>query len=118
MLSISFLRQFRIGDYAIFDLGVAFLGMALLAPLLSWLFRKLFKLEIPKKNWVILTLPIGIATHLITGPITPMTRNFIDPNGHYFLKIIILGLLYLGLRNIKKIKNQFFIIFGNRRGLV
>ncbi len=104
MFTITFLRQFRIGEYAIFDFSVAFLGLAILSPLLSWLCRKLFKLEIPKKNWVLLTLPIGIATHLITGPITPMTRNFLDPTGHYILKVVILCLVFFGLRNIKKIK--------------
>jgi hypothetical protein len=106
MLTITLLRQFRIGEYALFDLAVAFLGLAILSPLLSWLFRKFFKLEIPKKNWLFLTLPIGIATHLITGPITPMTKNFIDPAGHYFLKIFILALLFFGLCNIRKIKKD------------
>jgi len=105
MLTITSLRQFRIGEYAIFDFTVAFIGLAILSPLLSWLCRKLFKLEIPKKNWIILTLPIGIVTHLITGPITPMTKNFLDPAGHYILKIFILALLFFGLRNIRKIKN-------------
>jgi len=106
MLTITLLRQFRIGEYALFDFVAAFLGIALLSPLLSWLCRKLFKLEIPKKNWMILTLPIGIATHLITGPITPMTKDFLDPAGHYFLKIFILALLFFGLRNIRKIKKD------------
>jgi len=104
MIPIDFLRQFRIGEYAIFDFSVAFLGLFLLSPLFSWLFLKLFNLEIPKKNWVFLTLPIGIVTHLITGPITPLTRNFLDPHGYYILKIFILVLLFLGLRNIRKIK--------------
>jgi hypothetical protein len=103
MLTISFLRQFRIGEYALFDFVVAFLGIALLSPFLSWLFRKFFKLEIPKKNWVFLTLPIGIMTHLITGPITPLTENFLDLGGHYVLKVVILTLLFFGLRNIKKV---------------
>jgi hypothetical protein len=104
MLTVTFLRQFRIGEYAIFDFTVAFLGLALLSPLLSWLCRKIFKLEVPKKNWVFLTLPIGIVTHLIVGPITPMTRDFIDPSGHYTLKVVILGLAVLGSRNINKVK--------------
>ncbi|MFA5961881.1 MAG: hypothetical protein WC848_04325 [Parcubacteria group bacterium] len=103
MFSISYLRHFRFGEYAIFDFGVAFLGLFLLSPLLSWLFRKLFNLEIPKKNWVFLTLPIGIVTHLITRPITPLTKNFLDPHSHYLLKITIFILLFLGLRNIKKV---------------
>jgi hypothetical protein len=104
MLSISYLRHFRLGEYALCDFVAAFLGIAMLSPLLSWLFLKIFKLTIPKKNWLFLTLPIGIVTHLITGPVTPLTRNFLDPHGHYTLKVIILALLFFGLRNIKKIK--------------
>jgi len=105
MTTIEFLRQFRIGGYAIFDFVVAFLGIYLLSPLLSKIFLK-FKIIIPKSNWVFLTLPIGILAHLIVGNITPMTRNFIDINGHYILKILILILLFFGLRNIKIIKKD------------
>jgi ethanolamine transporter EutH len=105
MATIEFLRQFRIGGYAIFDLVVAFLGIYLLSPLLSKIFLK-FKIIIPKINWVFLTLPIGILTHLVIGNITPMTRNFVDINGHYILKILILILLFSGLRNIKIVKEN------------
>jgi hypothetical protein len=49
-------------------------------------------------------LPIGIISHLLCGDMTPMTRNFFDPNGHYLLKIFILVLLFLGIRKIKIIK--------------
>ncbi len=101
MVPIEFLRQFRIFEYAIFDFIAAFLGMYLLAPLLSKIFLKLFKLDIPKHNWLYLTLPIGITTHLLVGKITPMTKDFIDPSGHYIVKIFILILLFLGIRNIK-----------------
>lgn len=100
MDTLEFLRQFRIGEYAIFDLSLAFFGMALLAPLLSKLFLKLH-IQIPKKNWVFLALPIGILAHLLIGNITSMTEDFFDPSGHYFIKVLILLLLVLGLRGIK-----------------
>ena len=93
MIPIEFLRQFRIFDYAIFDFLAAFLGMYLLSPLLSKLFLKI-KLDIPRKNWPYLTLPLGIAIHLLVGRITPMTRDFIDLNNHYILKILIHISLY------------------------
>jgi hypothetical protein len=105
MLPIEFFRQFRIGEYAIFDFIVAFLGIYLLSSLLSKLFLKI-KITIPRYNWLFLTLPIGIATHLIFGKITPLTRNFLDMQGHYTLKILIIVLLVLGLRNIKIVKNK------------
>lgn len=103
MDTITYLRQFRIFNYAIFDLVVSFVGIYLLAPLLSKLLKKI-NIDIPKINWVYLTLPIGILTHILVGKFTPMTKNFLDLNSNYILKILILVLLFLGLRNIKRIK--------------
>ena len=105
MISIEFLRQFRVEGYAIFDFVVAFGGIYLLSSLLSKTFLKI-RIDIPKINWIFLTLPIGITTHLLIGKITPMTKSFIDLHGHYILKIVILGLLILGLRNIKIVKKD------------
>jgi hypothetical protein len=103
MISIEYLRQFRIAGYAVFDIAVSFLGIYLLSPLLSRLFRKI-RIDIPKRNWLFLTLPIGILVHLLIGRITPMTKNFLDLNGHYILKILIIGFAVLGIRGIKTIK--------------
>jgi len=103
MASIEFLRQFRIGGYAIFDFAAAFLGIYLLSPLLSKFFLK-FNIDIPKQNWLFLTLPIGVLVHLFIGKMTPMTRAFIDINDYYILKIIILILLIFGIKGIKIIK--------------
>ncbi|PLX28891.1 hypothetical protein C0581_00620 [Candidatus Parcubacteria bacterium] len=77
--------------------------MYLLSPLLSKLFLKL-RLDIPKKSWMFLTLPIGIVSHLLVGSITPMTRDLFDLNDHYILKIIMLILLFFGIKGIKIIK--------------
>jgi len=76
MITIEYLRQFRFGEYAILDFAVSFLGIYLLSPLLSKTFLKI-NVEIPKKNWLYLTLPISIIAHLIVGTITPMTKSFI-----------------------------------------
>ena len=105
MDTITYLRQFRIFNYAIFDLTISFLGMYLVAPLLTRLFRKI-NIDIPKINWVYLTLPIGILTHLLIGKITPMTKNFLDLQSNYILKAVIVACLILGLRNIKIIKKK------------
>jgi len=105
MISIEFLRQFRLGGYALFDFAAAFLGIYLLSPLLSKIFLKIH-IKIPKLNWLFLTLPIAIIIHLLVGNIIPMTRNFLDIHGHYILKALILVLLFLGIRNIKKLKEK------------
>jgi predicted membrane channel-forming protein YqfA (hemolysin III family) len=101
MNTLDFLRQFRIAGYAVFDLSLTFLGMALLASPLSKLFAH-FGILIPKRNWLYLALPIGILVHLIVGTYTPMTRQFLDLKGSYFLKFVILVLCVLGLTGIKR----------------
>lgn len=104
-ITIEFLRQFRFGRYAIFDLVVAFLGMFVLSPLLSKIFL-MFRIKIPKRNWLFLTLPISIVVHLLVGKITLMTQDFIDPQGHYVLKIFIIILFIFGMWGIKIAKKN------------
>lgn len=103
MASIEYLRSFRLGDYALFDFAVSYLGIALLSPLLSRLFR-FIKLDIPKKNWLFLTLPISILVHILVGTITPFTAAFMDMSGYFVLKVITVVSLILGIRGIKRIK--------------
>lgn len=104
MITIEYLRHFRLFDYAIFDLVVSFLGMYLLSGILSKFFLKI-RIKIPKINWVFLTLPIGIVAHLLTWTMTPMTRNFLNLDNFYILKFIILFFLLIGFKNIRFIKN-------------
>lgn len=105
MIPIEFIRQFRFFGYAIFDFVAAFLGIYLLAPFLSKIFLKI-GIDIPKQNWLFLTLPIAIISHVIVGNITPMTRDFIDMQGHFILKVLILFLLFLGIRGVKIVKKN------------
>jgi hypothetical protein len=58
-------------------------------------------LKIPLISWMLFTLPIGILVHILTGNHTLMTKYFLDPSGHYLLKIFILFLLLLGFAFIK-----------------
>jgi len=105
MNTIDYLRQFRIGGYAIFDFAVSFLAMNFLAPLLSKACSKL-GIQIPKKSWLLFTLPLSILVHVIVGTITPMTANFLNIYDQYLLKLFILTLIYLGIRPIKKQPKQ------------
>ncbi len=103
MDTITYLRQFRLGGYAIFDFTISFVGMALLAPLLSRLFRK-FGIEIPFRNWIFFTLPLSVIAHMAVGTYTPMTRAILDPQAHYPLKLIVIVLLALSFMDIKRLK--------------
>ena len=102
-MTIETLRQYKFFGYAVFDLAVSLVGIYFLAPLLSKLFL-IIKIEIPKQNWLYFTLPLSILVHMAVGNFTPMTKNFLDLQGNYVLKIIVIGLLIMGLRGIKVLK--------------
>ncbi|MDO8511724.1 MAG: hypothetical protein Q7S57_00485 [bacterium] len=97
---LDFLRQFRIGPFAIFDTALAYVGIFLVAPLLTKLFSRLH-LNISRTAWLWLTLPIAVIFHLVFRQNTPFMKMFLDPNGFYMVKIILLFMLYMGLRNIR-----------------
>ncbi len=101
-MSIETLRQFRVLDYALFDLALAVLGMWLVSPILSWLFKKI-NITIPKKSWVIWAIPLGFIAHLLTQTNTLMTERLLDPSGHYILKAVVIVLTLLGFRGVKKV---------------
>lgn len=105
MFTVEYLRSFKILEYAIFDFVLSFLGIYLLSPLLSKLFSKV-RLNISRKSWLLLTLPLSIIIHSFVGTITPMTENFLDLKSHYLLKIFIVILTYFGLKDIKKTKKK------------
>ena len=101
MNTLEYLRQFRIIGFAVFDFTVALLGMLAISPLLSAVFKKIGIL-VPKKNWVLLAIPVGIVVHLFFNVMTPLTKNILDPNGHYVEKLVVLILLVFGLWGIKR----------------
>ena len=103
METLEYLRWFKIFGYAIFDLIISFWGIYLISERLSRLFLKI-KIDIPKKNWLFLTLPIGILFHIIFGNITPMTRDLFDINWFYLIKVLILVLLVFWFKGIKIVK--------------
>ena len=100
MSTIEFLRQFRIGEYAVFDFAASFLGIFLLSPLLSRGCKKI-GIIIKKINWLLLTLPLSILIHICVGKYTPMTKDFLDLSDHYILKIVMIWLLVAGLWWVK-----------------
>ncbi len=103
MLTLEFLRSFRLWEYSIFDLVISFLGVLVISPLLIRLFR-LIHLEIPLSSWMLFTILIGILTHILTSNHTLMTKYFLDPSGHYSLKIFIVVITILGFAGVRFIK--------------
>ncbi len=102
---ITYLRQFRIDGYAIFDFAVSFLAAYLLAPWLSKMFKKI-GVDIPKYSWLYFTVPISVLIHLLVNTITPLTRDFIDPHGGIIVKLVVLVLFILGAKDIRLTKRS------------
>ncbi|MFH1632310.1 MAG: hypothetical protein ABIA47_04850 [bacterium] len=69
------------------------------------MFKK-FGINIPKWSWLYLTLPISILTHLVFGIMTPMVQNFLDLQGHYILKLLIIVLIVLGVKDVRLVKTK------------
>jgi hypothetical protein len=102
---IETLRQFKILNYAVFDFAVSFIFIYFIAPTLTKIFRYI-KLEVPLKSWLLLTIPLSILTHVLVGNITPMTKDFLNLNNSYLLKIVIILMIVFGVLPIKKIKTN------------
>jgi len=105
MFSIEYLRQFKIGPIAIFDTISAYLGILLLAPLLTWLSSKV-NLKIPVVSWVWFTMPLSVLFHVIFRQSTPVIKILSDPSQiqFYVALLIILFMLYMGFQKISIIR--------------
>lgn len=98
MITLEYLRSFRLGGYAIFDFVTAYLGIYLLAPILSRIVGVLVRPP-TRAQWMWLTLPLSVVIHLLVSRSTPLTELALDPSRGYLLKFILLGMLYLGLHH-------------------
>ena len=104
MLSIEYLRQFRIGQFAIFDTVTAYIGILILSPVLTWLMSKLH-IKIPIISWLWLTMPLSVIFHIIFLQATPLMKILANPgNFQFYIAIIILfAMTFMGLRKISKL---------------
>jgi hypothetical protein len=102
-MDIETLRSYRIGPFAIFDFAISYIIVFLIAPLLVKISKKL-NFPITKTQWLWLVLPFSVLSHLMVGNITPLTEMFIEPNGNFLVKAIVLFMTYMGLRRVKKKK--------------
>jgi len=96
---VEFLRQYRIGGFAIFDFVVAYGGFLLLSPIIIKLFQKI-NVQMTWVNIMWLVLPLSIVAHIIFGNQTPLTKMFLNPHDYYFVKILIVFMVYMGLRKV------------------
>lgn len=92
MITIEYLRTFRIGQFAIFDFAISYLAVFILSPLL------VKYIGLSKIRWLWLVLPASILIHALIGKFTPLTKLALDPQGGYVLKAILILMLYLAFR--------------------
>lgn len=91
---ITFLRSFRIGPFAVFDFAISYLFVYLVAP---YLYKLGIKLSREQFLW--LTLPFSVFVHILFGRITPLTKMFLDPHGAYWVKILLIFMILMAIRN-------------------
>jgi hypothetical protein len=99
---LGYIRQFKIGPFAIFDSVLAFLGIFLLSPLLTKLFLKMH-LNITLSSWMWLTLPLSVVFHVLFRQNTALMKIIFGSNHLYsFIAIAtLLFMTYMGLKNVK-----------------
>ena len=102
MDNLNFIRQFKIGPFAIFDTVISYIGLFLLAPILTKMFR-IMRLEISLASWLWFVLPLSIVFHFFFSQQTPLMKLLVSSNG-YIAIIILLAMAYMGVRTIRVIR--------------
>jgi hypothetical protein len=93
MDTITYLRLFKIGPFAIFDFLASYILIYLISPILINLFSKI-NVNITKKQLFWSVIPLSIIFHIIFKQETPLTKMFLDINGGYLVKLIVLFMTY------------------------
>jgi len=97
MDAVTFLRQYRVGPFAIFDFAASFIAAYLLSPLITWACAKIgIKMSLSSILW--LTVPVSVLVHILVGRHTPLTKMVLDVNGYYGVKLVIAVMVYMGVR--------------------
>ena len=88
-MSVTKLRSYRIGPFAIFDFASAYLGSWYVAPYLSkWLTRT-------QVMW--LAVPAGVVAHIAVGVETPLNKMVVGPGSNVFAQAVVALMVYKGL---------------------
>ena len=87
---ITKLREFKINNYAVFDLVISYFAAYLISfPLKPYM---------TKTQLFYLVLPLSVLTHTIFSVNTPLTDQFWDPKSYYVIKISIIYMIIKGLK--------------------
>lgn len=100
---IALLRQYRIGPFTIFDTVLAYVGVLILAPLLTKLFLKVH-VKIPLISWLWFTMPISVIFHIMFRQDTPLMRILFNSDKFYIAAGVLLFMIYMGLRRVRRVQ--------------
>jgi hypothetical protein len=104
MITLEYLRNFRIGPFTLFDTTFAYLGVLILSPILTRLALKI-SLKIPTASWLWFTLPLSVFFHILFGQKTPLVKILSDPESFqfYIALFVLLAMSYFGISKVKKL---------------
>jgi len=102
---LGFIFGFRLGPFRMFDFVGTYLVVFLLSPLLTKVALR-FRLKIGKIQWLWLLLPISALVHLMINQDTALVRMLLDPNDYHIVKVLIIFMLIMGIKDIKIISSK------------
>ena len=102
---IAFLRQYRIGPFAVFDTVLGYAAIFLLAPWLTKLFT-LVKLNIPRAAWLWWMFPLSVVFHLAFNQQTPVLKTLASPLGFFVVSVVLAVMFFMGLKSCSRIKSK------------
>lgn len=104
MISLEYLRQFKIEQFAIFDTVISYIGVLILSPVLTRL-MSILKLKIPTSSWLWFTLPLSVLFHFIFHQSTPLMKILANyRHFQFYVAITVLfAMIYMGFKKISKI---------------
>lgn len=106
MSFVELLRQYKIGPFSIFDFVLAFGGVYILAPFIIRVLQRA-RIIITRTELMWLVVPLSVMSHLLVGSMTPLTQMAVNPKGDVVVKLVLLGMLYVGLRGaVKRLRSH------------
>lgn len=101
-MDLASLRQYRIGPFPIFDTALAYVGILIISPLLTWLFSKIH-VRIPWYSWLWFTVPLSVVFHILFHVNSPLMKMLFDLKTAIPVVIVLIVMMFMGGRSIKKI---------------
>ena len=107
MITLEYLRDFKVGPFTMFDTTLAFVGVLIVSPILTWLVAKL-NYKVPLVSWLWFTVPVSIIFHAIFQQDTPLIKILTDPHtlAFYVAIIVLVFMTYMGTINVSKLPDS------------